>query len=55
MGKFRTVISIITMVIAGIVGFFIGAAMNEAMGGAVLFSMIAGTACIVYTIDNHKE
>lgn len=55
MGKFRTVISIITMVIAGIVGFFIGAAMNEAMGGAVLFSMIAGIACIVYTIDNHKE
>ena len=55
MGKFRTVISIITMVIAGIVGFFIGTAMNEAMGGAVLFSMIAGIACIVYTTDNHKE
>lgn len=50
--KFRTVISIITMVIAGIVGFFIGATMNEAMSGSILFSLIDGIACIVYTIDN---
>lgn len=55
MKKFRTVISIITMVISGIVGFFVGAAMNEAMSGAILFSMIAGIACIVYTIDNREE
>ena len=40
------------MVIAGIVGFFIGATMNEAMSGSILFSLIDGIACIVYTIDN---
>ena len=55
MKKFRTVMSVITMIIAGIVGFFIGATMNEAMNGAILFSMIAGFACIVYMIDNPEK
>ena len=54
MKKFRTVISVITMVIAGIVGFFVGATVNEAIGGAILFSMISGIAGIIYTIDNHE-
>ncbi len=53
MKKLRTVISVIAMVVFGIVGFFIGATMNEAMCGAVLFSMIAGIACIVYT--THRQ
>ena len=52
MNKFRTVASVIIMVIAGIIGFFIGVAVGEAMGGAILFSMIAGIACVVYAIDN---
>ena len=55
MKKFRTVTSIIIMVIAGIIGFFIGATMNEAMSGAVLLSMIAGFACVIYTLDNRAE
>lgn len=55
MEEFRTVVSVSVMVFAGIVGFFIGAVMDDAMSGAVLFSMIAGIACIVYTIDNHGE
>ena len=55
MNKFRTVASIIIMVIAGIVGFFIGVAVDEAMGGAILFSMIAGIACVVYVIDNSSK
>ena len=50
MKKFRTVASVIIMVIAGIVGFFIGAFLNEPMAGTILFSMIAGIACIVYAI-----
>ena len=32
----RVIISIILMVIAALVGFFFGAGMNEAMGGAIL-------------------
>lgn len=55
MKKFRTVISLIVMVIAGIVGFFVGASINEAMFGAILFSMISGIACIVYVIDNNED
>lgn len=52
MKKFRTVVSGIVMAAAGIAGFFLGALLGDATGGAILFSMIAGIACIVYAIDN---
>ena len=55
MKKFRTVASIIVMVLAGIVGFFIGASLNDGFGGAILFSLIAGIACVVYTVDNREQ
>lgn len=55
MKKFRTVASVIIMVLAGIVGLFAGAALNDMMGGAILFSVIAGIACVVYAIDNHED
>ena len=55
MEKFRTVVSVIIMVIAGIIGFFMGAFLDDAMGGAILFAMIAGMACIIYAIDNHEK
>lgn len=55
MKKFRTIASLIIMIIAGIVGLFAGAFFNEAIGGATLFSMVAGIACIIYVIDNHNE
>ena len=52
----RTMISIIFMVIAALVGFFFGAGMNEAMGGAILLSMITGFACTISAIEkNQKE
>lgn len=55
MKKYRTVACVIIMAIAAIAGFFIGSTLDEAMGGAILFSMIAGIACIVYSIENRKE
>lgn len=55
MDKFRTVVSVIIMMIAGIVGFFMGAFLNDPMGGAILFAMIAGIACIIYVIDNREN
>lgn len=55
MKKFRTVVSLIIMILTGIIGFFIGATLNEAMNGAILFSLIAGIACLIYTIDNRNE
>ena len=43
MKKYRTVACVIIMAIAAIAGFFIGGAtLDEPMGGAILFSMIAG-------------
>lgn len=60
MKKFRTIACVIIMVIAATIGFFIGAGLydatwNEALNGAILFSLIAGIACIVYAIDNRNE
>lgn len=52
MKKFRTVAAVIIMALAAIVGFFIGAALQEGMAGAVLMAMIAGFACVVYNMDN---
>ena len=52
MKKFRTVACVVIMVIAAIAGFFIGAVLNEAMNGAIMLSLIAGVACVVYNIDN---
>ena len=51
----RTMISIILMVIAALVGFFFGAGMNEAMGGAILLSMITGFACTISAIEKNKK
>ena len=51
----RVIISIILMVIAALVGFFFGAGMNEAMGGAILLSMITGFACTISAIEKNKK
>ena len=51
----RVMISIILMVIAALVGFFFGAGMNEAMGGAILISMITGFACTISAIEKNKK
>ena len=58
MKKFRTIVSVIAMLIAEIgatMNNAIGGAMNNAIGGAILFSMIAGIVLIIYAIDNQEE
>ena len=55
MRKFRTVVSVIIMILAGIVGFFMGSFLENSLAGAILFSMIAGIACIIFTLDNREE
>ena len=53
MRKFRTAVSVVIMGIAGVAGLFVGGLLQEdGMGGAVLFSLIAGLACLIYTVDN---
>lgn len=55
MNKFRTVVSVVIMVLAAVVGLYVGMAVNEGLNGAVLFSMITGFACTVYAIDNRDK
>ena len=52
---YHTLIKVAEMAgLAGIVGFFAGAALGDSFGGAILFSMIAGIACVIYAIDNRE-
>lgn len=47
--------SVVIMLIAAIVGFFLGAVMDDAMGGAILFVLISGIGCIISTIKNSNR
>lgn len=40
---------------AAVIGFFIGAFLNDAFGGATVFALIAGVGCIVNAIGDLKE
>ena len=51
----RVMISIILMIIAALVGFFFGTGMSEAMGGAILLSMITGFDCNISAIEKNKK
>ncbi len=55
MKKFRTIVSVIVMILAGIAGFFVGSSLDNGFGGAILFSLVAGIACIIYTLDNRQK
>ena len=51
----RTIISVIIKILVGIIGFSIGSIFGDRFGGAILFSMISGIGCLVYTLDNQQE
>ncbi|MBQ8026387.1 MAG: hypothetical protein IJ259_08245 [Oscillospiraceae bacterium] len=55
MNKTRTMVALLLMVFAALIGFYVGSWLQAGMQGAILFSMIAGIACIVYTIDNRDR
>ena len=48
----KTIVSLIIMVISSCIGLYIGGMLNSMIGGAILFALISGISCIVYTIDN---
>ena len=47
----KTICSLMVMIIAAVLGFFLGIPLGSGIGGAILFSLIAGIACIVYVIE----
>ena len=50
----RTFISIVVMIIAAVIGLYLGGT-NHAMGGATLFATIAGFACVIQAIESKNE
>lgn len=51
----RTIVSVILMLVAAFVGFLLGTAINEAMNGAILLSIITGVACIINAIEKNRK
>lgn len=41
MNKFRTVVSVIIMILCGVAGLFLGASLNNAIGGCILGVLIS--------------
>lgn len=54
MKKQRTIVAVIVMAIAGMIGWFVGGFLNNP-SGSNLFALIAGIACVVYTLDNQVQ
>ena len=48
----KTIGSAVVIILAAIVGLFLGAAMNDGLSGSILLSVIAGFVCVIYTIEN---
>lgn len=51
----RTVISIAVIIAAAVVGFIMGSGMNEPLGGAALFAVIAGFGCTIQAVEGRKK
>ena len=51
----RTFLSVVIIIVAAFVGFFMGSGMNEEMTGATLFAMIAGFACTIQAIESKNK
>ena len=51
----RTIISTAIIIVASVIGFFMGTGLNQAMGGATLFAVISGFACTIQAIEHQKK
>ena len=48
----KTIGSAVVIILAAIVGLFLGDAMNDGLSGSILLAVIAGFVCVIYTIEN---
>ena len=56
MDKFRTVAPIILMLLTALVVFYANVSLSgSGFGGAILFAMIVGFACVIYVLDNRER
>lgn len=51
----RNIISTVVIIVAAIIGIFLGMGMNEPLNGAILFVVIAGFACIINAIEKIRS
>ena len=51
----KTIGSAVVIILAAIVGLFLGAAMNDGLSGSILLAVIAGFVCVIYTIENSGQ
>ena len=43
------------MAISSVVGLFVGGLLGSMVGGMILFALISGIACIVYTLESKDK
>jgi len=55
MDKFRTVAPIILMFLTALVFYANVSLSGSGFGGAILFAMIVGFACVIYVLDNRER
>ena len=48
----RTIVSILIMAISSFAGLFLGALLNDAVGGMILLALISGIACIIHALES---
>lgn len=51
----KTIASVIIMIISSAAGLFLGAILNNVIGGMILLALVSGIACIIYTLDNRNS
>lgn len=51
----KTIGAILIMAVAAFAGLFLGAYLNDVMGGMILLALIAGIACIIYTLEKTNK
>ena len=51
----KTIASVIIMIIVSAAGLFLGALLNNAIGGMILVALVSGIACIIYTLEKQNS
>lgn len=51
----KTVVSVVIIILAAVIGAFFGMGMNEPLNGAILFATIAGFTCVIRMIEEKKK
>lgn len=58
MDKFRTVVSVLLMFAAALIGYYLGSGVSGSSSGfscAILTALITGIGCIIYVLDNPRK